>query len=57
MQSLEKRFNTFITETQPIVKYYDQKGLVRRVDATKSPDEVFAEVKILFENIGAGGDF
>ncbi|RZB40280.1 ADK, AAA 17 and/or Zeta toxin domain containing protein [Asbolus verrucosus] len=57
MQSLEKRFNTYITETQPIIKYYEERGLVRNVDANKAPDDVFDDVKKIFDNINAGGDF
>jgi UMP-CMP kinase len=57
MQSLQKRFNTYITETQPIIKYYEERNLVRTIDANTSPDEVFEEVKKVFENFEAGGDF
>ncbi|XP_064215580.1 UMP-CMP kinase [Tribolium castaneum] len=57
MQSLEKRFNTFTQETQPIVKYYEERGLVRNIDATKAPEDVFGRVKEVFTEVEAGGDF
>ena len=37
-----------MTATMPIVNYYDEKSLVKKVMATKSADEVFEEVKKLF---------
>lgn len=51
LESLEKRFNTYFNETQPIIKYYEGKNLLRSIDATKSPDEVFEDVKDLFKNL------
>jgi len=47
-ESLKKRFNTFMEQTMPIVNHYEAKGLVRRVGATRGPDEVFTDVKALF---------
>lgn len=57
IESLGKRFNTFTQETQPIVKYYEERGLVRNIDATKSPDEVFQHVKQVLEEVEVCGDF
>ncbi|XP_042209845.1 UMP-CMP kinase 1-like isoform X2 [Homarus americanus] len=48
MESLKKRFNTYMTATMPIIEHYESLDLVRKIDATQSPDEVFEEVKKLF---------
>ncbi|CAG4947951.1 unnamed protein product [Colias eurytheme] len=48
LESLKKRFNTYLNDTMPIINHYDQKGLVRRVNAETSPQEVFEDVKKCF---------
>ena len=47
-ESLKKRFVTYINGTMPIIEHYDALGLVRKIDATQSSDQVFEEVKKLF---------
>uniref|UniRef100_A0A6G1SI60 UMP-CMP kinase n=1 Tax=Aceria tosichella TaxID=561515 RepID=A0A6G1SI60_9ACAR len=46
--SLRKRLVTFTQDTMPIVEYYEKLNLLRKIDATKSPSEVYAEVRKLF---------
>ncbi|KAK4319686.1 hypothetical protein Pmani_009348 [Petrolisthes manimaculis] len=48
MESLKKRFDTYMNATMPIIKHYEAQNLVRTMDATKGPDEIFAEVENLF---------
>lgn len=56
-ESLRKRFNTYINDSLPIIKHYDTKNLVKRVDANQEPDVVFNKVKEIFAiNRGEGGD-
>jgi UMP-CMP kinase len=49
IDSLRKRFETFKKETMPIVDLYDSKGRARKINALRSIDEVFADVKQAFE--------
>ncbi|XP_059057604.1 UMP-CMP kinase [Achroia grisella] len=51
-ESLHKRFNTYLKDTMPIIEYYDQKGLVRKINAEVAPNEVFKYVKNAFESSG-----
>lgn len=53
-ESLKKRIKTYISETKPIIEYYDEKNLVKSVDATKSADEVFEAVKKIFNAVEMG---
>ncbi|KAL7985112.1 hypothetical protein Chor_003682 [Crotalus horridus] len=39
-ESLEKRLHTYLESTKPIIDLYETKGKVRKVDASKSVDEV-----------------
>jgi len=44
-ESLKKRFITYEEATMPIIKHFEQLDLVRKLDASKTPDEVYAEVE------------
>ncbi|XP_022815164.1 UMP-CMP kinase [Spodoptera litura] len=52
LDSLKKRFNTYINDTLPIINHYDELGLVRRINAEVSPNEVFQDVKVAFQEVG-----
>ncbi|KAJ8374472.1 hypothetical protein SKAU_G00050520 [Synaphobranchus kaupii] len=51
-ESLEKRIQTYLQSTRPIIEQYQQQGKVRTVDASRGVDEVFADVKDLLEKEG-----
>lgn len=55
-ESLQKRIDTYISETKPIIDYYNKINLVQTIDASKSPEEVFEQVKQVFLGIKAAGD-
>lgn len=48
-ESLKKRFQTYVKDTMAIIEYYEALGLVRKIDASQSPDQVFEDVKKAFE--------
>lgn len=52
LETLQKRFNTYLSDTMPIIKHYEQLGLVRKINAEVAPDEVFESVKQAFDGIG-----
>ncbi|KAA0718876.1 UMP-CMP kinase [Triplophysa tibetana] len=45
---LEKRIQTYLQSTRPIIKQYEQQGKVHTVDASRSVDEVFADYRLIF---------
>lgn len=49
LESLKKRFNTYINDTMPIIEHYRKQDLVKPVDAAPAPDQVFEAVKVAFE--------
>ncbi|XP_021260348.1 UMP-CMP kinase [Numida meleagris] len=51
-ESLEKRIHTYLQSTRPIIDLYERMGKVRRVDASKSVDEVFEKVVQIFDKEG-----
>lgn len=44
MDSLKKRFDTYMNDTMPIIDHYRALGKVKEIDANESPDNVFEEV-------------
>lgn len=43
IDSIKKRFKTFLETSMPVVEYFEEKGKVERVDGTKGPEEVYRE--------------
>lgn len=48
IESIRKRFRTFVETSMPVVEYFEAKGKVRRIDATQPADAVFDIVNKLF---------
>ncbi|KAF9668658.1 hypothetical protein SADUNF_Sadunf14G0026600 [Salix dunnii] len=48
IETIRKRLKVYLESSLPVVKYYDSKGKVQKVDAAKSVDEVFEVVKVIF---------
>jgi adenylate kinase len=46
-----KRIDTFRETTQPLIAYYEGKGLVSRVDASKSIESVSQDIQRLIEKV------
>lgn len=43
----QARFKTFYSETAPLIDYYEKKGVLRRLDATGSIEEIYSKLKKL----------
>ncbi len=52
--SIIKRIDTYIEQTQPLIDYYEQKGLVRQIDANHSIAEVGEALKEAVDAATAG---
>ncbi len=44
-ETIRRRLEVYHGQTEPLIAYYDGKGLLRRVDGTRSPDEVHAHIR------------
>jgi adenylate kinase len=44
-ETIRRRLEVYHAQTEPLIAYYDDKGLLRRFDGTRSPDEVHAHVR------------
>jgi UMP-CMP kinase len=45
IESIKKRFRTFVETSMPVVEMYEKEGRVVKCDATKGPDEVYTDVQ------------
>lgn len=50
-QAIRKRFKTFKEETMPIVRYFEQKQLLKTIDASQSVEKVWGCVDPLFRSL------
>lgn len=46
-ESMKKRLETYLNQTMPIVNYYEKLNLVKRIDGSRSIDEVYEDVRQL----------
>jgi adenylate kinase len=44
-ETARERLRVYHRETEPLVAYYEERGLLRRVDGTRDPDEVQAAIR------------
>ena len=45
VESIKKRFKTFVETSMPVVEYFQKENKVVKIEAVKGPDEIFEEVK------------
>lgn len=43
-QTVRDRIEVYLNQTRPLVKYYEERGLLRIADGKASPDEVFEDI-------------
>lgn len=54
-ESIRKRFRTFVETSMPVVDYFEKQGRTVKIDATPSPEDVFAKTKeAVRERLGDG---
>lgn len=51
VQSIKKRFQTFINTSMPVVEYYRAKGKVVDIDSSKTVEAVYADIKKGIESV------
>jgi adenylate kinase len=44
-ETVRERLRVYHDTTEPLVSYYDERGLLRRVDGSGDPDAVYAQVR------------
>lgn len=49
-EAAKKRLDTYASKTEPVIKYYTEKDLVKKIDGSQTIEEVAAKVLELFGN-------
>jgi adenylate kinase len=48
---VQKRLVVYHEQTEPLIDYYDNKGLMRRIDGTRSPEEVHDHIRAVIATL------
>jgi adenylate kinase len=48
---IEQRLKVYHEQTEPVIDYYDEKGILRRVDGTRPPAEVHDHIRALIATL------
>ena len=48
---VRNRLAVYHDQTEPLISYYDQQGLMRRIDGTRSPDEVHDHIRAVIATL------
>jgi adenylate kinase len=48
---ISNRLEVYHDQTEPLIDYYDQQGLMRRIDGTRSPDEVHDHIRAVIATL------
>jgi adenylate kinase len=48
---ISNRLDVYHKQTEPLIDYYDQHGLMRRIDGTRSPDEVHDHIRAVIATL------
>jgi adenylate kinase len=46
-ETVQKRLNVYHEQTQPLINYYTEKGVLKTVDGTKNLEEVFQDIQAI----------
>jgi adenylate kinase len=44
-ETVQERLRVYHDQTEPLVEYYEERGLLRRFDGTRSPTEVHDHIR------------
>jgi adenylate kinase len=44
-ETIEKRLEVYHEQTEPLINWYEERGLLRRFDGTRTPDEVNSHIR------------
>ena len=48
---VQKRLSVYHEQTEPVIDYYDEKGILRRVDGTRGPAEVHDHIRAVIATL------
>ncbi len=52
-ETVKERLSVYHNETKPLIQYYGESGMLEVVDGSRTPDEVFTDLRALLATSGA----
>ena len=52
--TVRNRLEVYRNQTEPLIGYYDQAGVVARIDGAQAPDEVYEDIRMALGQVGGG---
>lgn len=50
---VQSRLNTYHEQTEPLVRYYEEKGILTAIDGTRTPEEIYSKIKQTLDQVPA----
>lgn len=50
IESIKNRLNVYKKQTEPLINYYLEKGLLKNIDASTDPEKMMAEIKAIIDS-------
>ena len=50
-ETVKKRLSVYHEQTQPLIDYYGKKGILKTVDGTVDPKDVFASIEEMIKYV------
>ena len=51
--TVRNRLEVYRNQTEPLIDYYDQAGVVARIDGAKAPEAVYEDIRVALGPAGA----
>lgn len=51
-ETVAKRLDVYLEQTEPLIGYYEERGLLHRINGEQSVDEVFGEIEAAVNEVG-----
>ena len=52
--TVRNRLEVYRNQTEPLIGYYDEAGVVARIDGAQAPDEVYEDIRMALGQVGGG---
>ena len=50
---VQSRLNTYHEQTEPLVRFYEEKGILTAIDGTRDPEEIYSKIKQTLNQVPA----
>jgi len=55
-ETIQKRLDVYHDQTEPLIQWYEQRGKLRRLDGTRTPEEVHSRIRATLATLALEDD-